>query len=210
MSKDRQSHWEHVYAENGAETVSWFEPRPTQSLTLITAAGLRLDDPIIDIGGGASRLVDELLARGYRNVSVLDVAAEPLKTAKERLGAKAPEVSWIVQDVTRWDPPPDAFALWHDRAVFHFLVDDTDRAAYLWAMSRGLRPGGHVILATFSPSGPERCSGLPVRRYGADDLKAVLGPNFEMVSSEGATHQTPNGAHQNFIWCSFRKNGRSL
>lgn len=207
MSDKRQLHWETAYAQKGEDTVSWFEQQPRQSLALIDAAGVSADDPLIDIGGGASRLVDELLARGYNRISVLDVATKPLEIAKRRLGPRASEVSWIVQDITCWNPPADGYVLWHDRAVFHFLTDDEDLAAYLRAVNRALRPHGHIVLATFALSGPERCSGLPVRRYGADDLRAVFGANFELLTSLEATHQTQSGAHQNFTWCLFRKTG---
>jgi SAM-dependent methyltransferase len=205
MSESRQAYWERVYARQGEDKVSWFEPHPAWSLALIDAAHLRKDDPIIDVGGGASRLVDELLARGYEHVSVLDIAAEPLAIAQARLGPQAAKVSWLVTDIARWVPPPGGYALWHDRAVLHFLTDDQDRAAYLQALNRGLRPGGHVVLATFAPSGPERCSGLRVRRYSAGELQALLGPSFELLSSQTAEHETPGGGSQDFTWCLFRK-----
>lgn len=203
---DVRAHWERVYEEKRPDAVSWFEESPERSLALIEASGVTRDAPIIDVGGGASRLVDALLDRGYREVSVLDVAEHSLAAARARLGDRAKDVvEWLVEDITHWVPAKDRYALWHDRAVFHFLTAEADRRAYLGALDHGLRPGGHLVLATFAPSGPERCSGLPVQRYGADELKAVLGPGFELLSSDVATHLTPNGARQDFTWCVFRK-----
>lgn len=164
MAETRRSHWETVYGEKRVDGVSWFEAKPARSLALIDSLDVALDDAIIDVGGGASLLVDELLRRGFRDLSVLDIAINPLAVARARLGTRAAEVSWLVEDVTLWQPPRDRYALWHDRAVFHFLIEAADRQAYMRAVTRGLRPGGHLILATFAPSGPERCSGLPVQR----------------------------------------------
>lgn len=205
MPDPRQTHWEQAYTARGEQSLSWFEEHPTRSLALLDEAGVGPGDPVIDVGGGASRLVDALLERGHRSVTVLDVAAAPLELAKARLGPRASGVGWLVRDVTRWTPPPHAFALWHDRAVFHFLVGATDRAAYLRALDAALRPGGHAILATFAPSGPERCSGLPVQRYSAVELADALGPGFQLLRTEPATHRTPGGSDQDFTWCLFRK-----
>lgn len=202
---DVRAHWERVYEEKRPNAVSWFEESPQRSLALIEASGVARDEPIIDVGGGASGLVVALLARDYRRVSVLDIAEGALAVARARLGPRAKDVEWLVEDITRWVPAKDRYALWHDRAVFHFLTAEADRRAYLAALDRGLRPGGHLVLATFAPTGPERCSGLPVRRYGADELKAVLGPGFALLSSEVATHLTPDGGRQDFSWRLFRK-----
>jgi 2-polyprenyl-3-methyl-5-hydroxy-6-metoxy-1,4-benzoquinol methylase len=174
---------------------------------MIDAAGVSLDDPIIDVGAGASRLVDQLVGRGHRRVSALDISAHPLELVRKRLGDVGADVEWIAEDITDWSPRSGAYQLWHDRAVFHFLTDDLDRAGYLGALNQGLRPGGWLILAPFGPSGPERCSGLTVRRYSADDLQTVLGAEYQLVESQEEEHATPGGASQNFIWCLFRRAG---
>lgn len=183
----------------------WFQDDPTPSLDMIHQTGLGTGDPIVDIGGGASMLIDRLLDAGYSAVTVLDIAQAGLAVAQQRLGARAVSVTWIAQDVTAWQPPQDAFSIWHDRAVFHFLVDEADRLSYRRALDRGVRAGGFVILASFALSGPERCSGLPVRRYSADMLQAELGPVYHLIDQQPQTHVTPTGNHQDFIWCLFRK-----
>ncbi|MFC5505047.1 class I SAM-dependent methyltransferase [Bosea massiliensis] len=172
---------------------------------MIAQTGLSTDDPIVDIGGGASVLIDRLLDRGHSAVTVLDIADAGLAVARKRLGERAALVSWIAQDVTAWQPPKDAFSIWHDRAVFHFLVEDADRVAYVRTLDRGVSVGGYVILAPFALSGPERCSGLPVRRYSAELLQAELGPRYRLIDQKLQTHVTPVGNRQDFIWCLFRK-----
>ncbi|OYW58776.1 MAG: SAM-dependent methyltransferase [Bosea sp. 12-68-7] len=208
MTSPRRSHWDDVYTTKPADTVSWFQDDPTPSLDMIAQTGLGIGDPIVDIGGGASVLIDRLLDRGHSAVTVLDIAEAGLAVARTRLGERAGRVTWISQDVTAWQPPQDAFALWHDRAVFHFLVEAADRAAYVRALDCGLRPGGFVILAPFSLTGPERCSGLPVRRSSAAMLQAELGADYALVNEQPQTHLTPAGNRQDFIWCLFRKSAR--
>jgi ubiquinone/menaquinone biosynthesis C-methylase UbiE len=205
MPDDRRAHWDRVYTTKRADEVSWFQAEPTPSLAMIAAAGLGPDDPIIDVGGGASVLVDRLLDDGYRNLTVLDVSEAALAAARARLGARATQVAWIAADVATWQPPADAFALWHDRAVFHFLTAAADRAGYLGALARGLRPGGHLVLATFALSGPEKCSGLPVQRYSGETLQAALGPRYRLLREAAQPHVTPAGNRQDFTWCLFRK-----
>ena len=165
-----QDHWDAVYSNRAITDVSWYEPHPEKSLELIRRAGIKLTDPIIDVGGGASLLVDDLLEAGYCDVTVLDVSAAVLDKLRERLGAKAPRVTLLHHDVTAFEPEK-RYALWHDRAAFHFLVERADRELYLDALRRALRPDGHLVIATFGPSGPERCSGLPTpartRREGS-------------------------------------------
>ncbi|MBI1198958.1 MAG: methyltransferase domain-containing protein [Phenylobacterium sp.] len=200
-----QEHWEQVYGSKAAETVSWFQAEPSPSLAIIAAAGANPEGAIIDVGAGASALVDHLLDRGFRHVSVLDVSSQALAEVKARLGERAALVNWLVEDITTWRPPAAAFDLWHDRAVFHFLIDAADRQAYLRTLERALRPGGHVILATFALDGPERCSGLPVQRYSPQMLAAILGPRFALIDARPETHLTPGGASQSFVWCLFRK-----
>ncbi|MBX9873444.1 MAG: class I SAM-dependent methyltransferase [Bosea sp.] len=205
MTSLRRSHWDDVYTTKPADTVSWFQDDPTPSLDMIARTGLEVGEAIVDIGGGASVLIDRLLDTGHSAVTVLDIAQAGLAVAQQRLGERAGRVSWIAQDVTTWQPPRDAFSIWHDRAVFHFLVEEPDRTAYMRALDRGVRAGGFVILAPFALSGPERCSGLPVRRYSADMLQAELGPGYNLIGQQPQTHVTPAGNRQDFIWCLFKK-----
>jgi ubiquinone/menaquinone biosynthesis C-methylase UbiE len=205
MTDTTQAHWQQVHAAKPADTVSWFQSEPTPSLAMITATGLGPEAAVIDVGGGASCLVDRLLDRGIRRITVLDVSNEALDIARARLGDRAGLVAWQVADITAWTPPPAAFDLWHDRAVLHFLVRGVDRRAYVRAMSRGLKPGGYAILAPFSLTGPERCSGLLVQRYSPEILRALVGPGFELIEARPETHRTPGGAAQDFVWCLFRK-----
>jgi SAM-dependent methyltransferase len=201
---ERRSHWDNVYTIKSDREVSWFEESPALSLELIHATGIKPSVPVIDIGGGASRLVDALLDEGFENVSVLDVSEQALATSKARLGARAGKVHWIASDVTTWEPP-QIYDLWHDRAAFHFLTDPKDRAAYADRVLRAVRPGGHVIIGTFAPDGPERCSGLPVVRHDGASLGLVLGPSFKLVESRSHAHATPWGAIQRFQFSRFRR-----
>ena len=175
---DRQCHWQNVYQTKGEREVSWFQETPTISLDLIRATGVGADAPIIDIGGGASRVADALLADGFRSITVLDVSETALATARNRLGPRAEHVLWIIADVTAWRPDK-GYDLWHDRAAFHFLIEPSDRAAYAGRVREAVRPGGHVIIGTFAPDGPERCSGLPVVRHDGTSIGEVLGPSFK-------------------------------
>jgi ubiquinone/menaquinone biosynthesis C-methylase UbiE len=204
MSPQR-GHWDDVYTTKAADTVSWFQDDPTPSLDMIARTGVGKSEAIIDVGGGASVLIDRLLDLGHSNVSVLDIAPAGLAVAQKRLGERAGRVSWIAQDVTAWQPPQDAVSIWHDRAVFHFLVDEGDRLAYVRALDRGLRTGGFVVLAPFALGGPARCSGLLVRRYSAEMLQVELGTGYDLVDQQPQTHVTPAGNRQDFIWCLFKK-----
>lgn len=204
-SSPGRAHWDDVYTTKPADTVSWFQDDPTPSLDMIARTDIGADEAIIDVGGGASSLVDRLLDRGHLKLSVLDIAKSGLAVAQERLGERAGRVSWIARDVTAWLPPQDAFAIWHDRAVFHFLVDEADRKAYRRTLDRGLRAGGFAILAPFALDGPERCSGLPVRRYSTEMLQAELGPGYRLVDERAQMHLTPAGNQQAFLWCLFEK-----
>ena len=205
MPDPTQDHWEQAYAAKAPQAVSWFQREPTQSLRMIAESGLGADASIIDVGAGASNLADHLLALGFRQITVLDISALALAVAKSRLGAHAASVRLELADITVWRPPASAFDLWHDRAVFHFLVGDSDRQAYLGALNHGVKPGGWVVLATFAPTGPERCSGLPVQRYSACALQAALGAGFALMDTASETHVTPGGAPQDFTWCLFHK-----
>ena len=202
---DRQTHWQDVYGVKSETEVSWFQQQPSLSLELIKTAGCGRHDPIIDIGGGASRLVDALLDAGYDAITVLDLSAKALDAAKARLGAWAKQVTWVVADVTRWEPPQQ-YALWHDRAAFHFLTEAADRAAYVDRLSRALRPADQAIIGTFALDGPTQCSGLPVVRYDAASLRQTLGPAFELLETRAHDHRTPWGGIQKFQFSRFCKN----
>lgn len=201
---NRQAHWQRVYKERGENQVSWFQERPTISLELIEAAGLDRSSAIIEIGGGASRLVDVLGETGYRDLTVLDVSESAVSIAKMRLGERAAMVKWIVADVTQWQPTR-SYNLWHDRAAFHFLTDESDRSAYIDRLTKAVRPRGHAIIGTFALDGPERCSGLPVVRYDATQLSATLTTAFALVDMRRDDHKTPWGAIQHFQFSVFRR-----
>ena len=203
-SVERQTHWENVYRTKGERDVSWFQESPQVSLDLIRAAGVDIDASIIDIGGGASRLVDALLDEGFKAVTVLDLSKNALATARTRLGTRSAKVNWVTADVTTWEPT-QTYDLWHDRAAFHFLTEPEDRAAYAERVFRAVRPGGFVIIGTFAPDGPERCSGLPVARHDALSLVKILGPSYELVESRSHAHQTPMGVIQRFQFSRFRR-----
>lgn len=203
---DRSTHWDHVYATKGEAEVSWYQDSPAISLAMIRAACSDRDTAIIDIGGGASRLVDALLRDGYRDVAVLDLSANALEAAKKRLGQAASTVDWIVADATTWRPAR-TYDVWHDRAAFHFLTDPRDRAAYVERLRSAVKPGGHVIIATFAPDGPEKCSGLPVQRHDSASLAAELGPEFELVETRRETHHTPWNSTQAFQFSRFKRRG---
>jgi 2-polyprenyl-3-methyl-5-hydroxy-6-metoxy-1,4-benzoquinol methylase len=200
----RQAHWQNVYTTRGEREVSWFQERPDLSLELIRAAGATPRSSVVDVGGGASRLVDALLADGFDRVTVLDVSEAALATVKRRLGSAADKVTWIVSDITTWEPA-ERYDLWHDRAVLHFLTDASDRAAYVARLTKALRPGGHAIIGTFALDGPERCSGLPVVRYDAAKLTDLLGPEFALVETRAHAHPTPMGSVQRFQFSLFRR-----
>lgn len=200
----REAHWQGVYTTKGEHDVSWFEESPTVSLDLIRATGTGVGASVIDIGGGASRLVDSLLDLGYEAVTVLDLSAQALDTAKARLGSRAARVQWVVADVTTWQPS-QSYDVWHDRAAFHFLTDPKDRAAYAERVRQAVRPGGHVIIGTFALDGPERCSGLPIVRHDAASIGEVLGRPFELVESRRHDHLTPMGTVQRFQFSRFRR-----
>lgn len=197
------THWQTVWTTKPADEVSWYQDDPAPSLAMIAAAGLRKDAAIIDVGGGASTLVDRLLERGYVHVAVLDIAEAALRQAAERLGPMGDDATWIEADVLDWRPVPGLFDLWHDRAVLHFLTEPADRARYVEVMKAALGPGATVILAAFAPDGPEKCSGLPVRRHDSASLAALLGPEFRRVEEARQEHVTPGGNVQKFQWARF-------
>jgi len=203
ITTDRQAHWENVYTTKGEAEVSWFQETPAPSLELLEIIGANRSSAIIDIGGGASRLVDSLVAQGYEDICVLDLSAAALASARSRIGDKANQVKWIAADVTKWEPS-QTYDVWHDRAAFHFLTDPSDQIAYVERLRHALRHGGHVIIGTFAPDGPEKCSGLPVARHNAESLGALLGPDFMLVDNRRHEHSTPWAATQRFQFSTFR------
>jgi SAM-dependent methyltransferase len=203
QNDQRQQHWQNVYQSKGEHDVSWFQDTPTPSLELMDEIGVTPAASVIDIGGGASRLVDGLIARGHHDVTVLDLSDAALAAAKARLGDRASRARWIVADITQWEPDA-AYDVWHDRAAFHFLTEDADRAAYIARLRRGLRIGGHAIIATFAFDGPDRCSGLPVVRYSPHSLRQTLGSDFTLITSRNDSHATPWGSTQSFQFSALR------
>jgi SAM-dependent methyltransferase len=201
---NESKHWDRVYEGREPDQVSWYRPHLEHSLSLIDQARLPADAAIIDVGGGASTLVDDLLDRGHTRITVLDISTKAMATARERLGARAAAVSWLAGDITRVELPVHEFSFWHDRAVFHFLREEEGRARYVAAVRRALQPGGHVVVATFGPSAPEMCSGLPVVRYTAEGIHQQFGEQFKKVGSETEIHHTPWGSEQEFVYCYCR------
>jgi SAM-dependent methyltransferase len=208
---NHQSHWDRVYATKRPETLSWYQPHLETSLALIESVASELSTPIIDVGGGASTLVDDLLLRGYENVTVLDISRAALQVARRRLGPDARRARWIVADILTARLKPGAYEIWHDRAVFHFLTRPAARAAYLRQLVRAIRPGGHVIVSTFGPAGPTTCSGLDVKRYDEKMLQEEFGEQFELIEGSRALHHTPSGITQEYLNCCLRRcrNGTS-
>jgi trans-aconitate methyltransferase len=201
---DRQTHWENVYISKAEDQLSWFEPTSALSLELIELVAADTSSGIVDIGGGASRLADCLVERGYQDLTVLDLSAAALARSRARIGEKAHAITWITADVTAWEPPR-TYDVWHDRAAFHFLTRQHEQSAYVERLRRALSPRGHAIIATFAPDGPERCSGLVVSRYDAAALAAILGNGFELVDNRRHEHVTPWGAIQKFQFSTFRR-----
>ena len=199
---DTQRHWEQVYATRPSDEVSWYQPRPERSLQLIRDAGVTVETPIIDVGGGASTLVDHLLDEGYRDITVLDIAASAFGHSRARLGPRVDDVEWIIGDVTRFKAQR-SYGLWHDRAVLHFLTAADDRDRYVQVLEQALAPRAHLVLSTFGPQGPLKCSGLDVRRYDVEMVTELLGDLFELRSDTLETHSTPSGSTQQFLYTSW-------
>ena len=196
-----KEHWEKVYATKSPTQVSWYAPHLARSLALGERYAPDRAARIIDVGGGASTLVDDLVDRGYRELTVLDLSPTALDEAKRRLGPRAESVHWLAADATTVDLPEGAYDLWHDRAVFHFLTDPAARARYVATVRRAVRPGGHVVVATFGPAGPERCSGLEVVRYDAEGIHGEFGATFDKIEQSVEVHATPWGSEQQFVYC---------
>jgi len=198
---DAKRHWENVYATKAPDAVSWYRPHLETSLALIERAANARTAAIIDVGGGESTLVDDLLLRGYQNITVLDVSQTAIDVTKRRLGSAAEQVRWLVGDITEIELEQGAYDVWHDRAVFHFLIETEHRNAYVRQVARSVRPGGHVIVSTFGPEGPAKCSGLDVMRYDAGSLHEEFGARFRLVESSKELHRTPFGTTQQFLYC---------
>jgi 2-polyprenyl-3-methyl-5-hydroxy-6-metoxy-1,4-benzoquinol methylase len=198
---DTKTHWEKIYGTKAPETVSWYRPHLETSLTLIERAARDKLASIIDVGGGESTLVDDLLVRGYQNLAVLDISQTAVNVTRKRLGLAADQVHWLVTDVTVARLERGAYDVWHDRAVFHFLTATEQRVAYVRNVAHAVRPGGHVIVSTFGPEGPDKCSGLDVVRYDAESLHEQFGTRFHLVESSRELHLTPFGTTQQFLYC---------
>jgi SAM-dependent methyltransferase len=202
---DRQAHWEKVYQTKAADSVSWYRQHLDVSLELLEQGGLSRTSQLIDIGGGASTLVDDLLERGMKGVTVLDISAAALAVPQARLGARASAVNWIVADVLQAELPEAAFDFWHDRAVFHFLTDPVDARTYAQKAGRAVKSGGYALIAGFAPDGPERCSGLPVARRSADDIARIFAPAFSLQQARAERHLTPAGTAQSFAYALLKR-----
>ena len=201
---NREKHWDRIYRAKAPTEVSWYQPEARLSLELIRRIAPELDASVLDVGGGASTLADGLLSAGYRDVTVLDLAPAALARAQERLGERATQVRWVVADVLDAPLPAASCAVWHDRAVFHFLTDVRDRARYVAQAQRIVRPGGHIIVASFGPEGPSQCSGLEVVRYSPEALHTEFGAAFRLLDSAREDHRTPGGSVQAFVYCLCR------
>jgi predicted TPR repeat methyltransferase len=201
-SDQLQRHWDKAYEDSGVTGVSWYQPKPSRSIEMIERLDIERDAAVVDVGAGASVLVDELLARGFEDLTVLDISATALSAVESRIGKHAP-VTLLHEDVLSW-APDRRFDLWHDRAVFHFLVDEDDRAAYMTTLRSALSPFGAVVIGTFSVDGPEYCSGLPVARYSPDQLSRFLGPDFRVVEQSREEQVTPGGSTRPYTWVAAR------
>jgi 2-polyprenyl-3-methyl-5-hydroxy-6-metoxy-1,4-benzoquinol methylase len=200
-----KKHWDSVYESKPAEAVSWYAPHLRESLRYITQAAASKDVAIIDVGGGESTLVDDLVNDGYSNISILDISATALEVTKRRLGATGAHVTWIAADILEVELPVGAYDIWHDRAVFHFLINDDQRRRYVAQVLKALKPGGFAIVGTFGPEGPEKCSGLQVSRYAPSELHGTFGAPFELLDSSVEQHTTPWGSPQQFVYCYCRR-----
>lgn len=201
---DEKKHWERVHSSKAPDEFSWYRPRLKRSLAFVEEIALGRDASIIDVGGGASTLADDLLDKGYRDITVLDISSTAIGRARERLGARADRVTWLVGDITDIELPQERYDFWHDRAVFHFLTAPKARQQYVAAVQRALKINGYIVVATFGPSGPEKCSGLEVVRYSADALHGEFGGNFKKIGSDTESHTTPWGTEQEFVYCFCR------
>jgi len=202
--KDRKTHWETIYQTKNLSDVSWYQSKPITSLKFISELDLKKDAKIIDIGAGESYLADYLLADGFSDLTILDISEEALDHTRLRFGKKAENLKWITADISNFIPE-EKYDLWHDRAAFHFLTEETQIQNYLKTLENSINPGGFVIMGTFSEKGPIKCSGLEIRQYSIAEISDLLAENFQKLSCENIDHITPSGAVQNFTFCSFQK-----
>jgi len=202
---ERKAHWEQVYSTRMAEKLGWYKPRLDTPLSWLEELNLDKASPIIDVGGGASTFVDDLVDAGYDSITVFDIAEHAIETSKKRLGRQSEMVMWLSGDVTSYSLPPNRFALWHDRAVLHFLTEPEQSNAYHANLLQSLQPGGYVIVGVFAPDAPPKCSGLPVKRYDADGLAEFLGAEFELLQQLNEMHVTPGGVEQMYQYCLFQR-----
>jgi len=202
---NQKDHWQHVYSSKQTENLGWYKPHLVTSLSWIKALNLAPEDPLIDIGGGSSTLVDDLLEMGYRSVTVLDISDNAASVTRQRLAKKAEQVTWLEGDITSIDLPAHGYELWHDRAAFHFLTGHKQQRLYRDNLLKALKPGGHLIIGSFAPEAPAMCSGLPVQRYSPELLENTLGEEFQLVRQQKELHVTPGGVKQMYLYCQFRK-----
>jgi len=202
---NQENHWEQVYSTRQTERLGWYKSCLRISLSWIEALDLVADAPIIDVGGGVSTLVDDLLSDGYKSITVLDISEAALSSVRERLGKSAEQITWLNGDITSVDLPTNHYELWHDRAVFHFLTEIDQQRKYRDNLLSALKPGGHLIMSTFAPEAPPKCSGLPVQRYSQEQLEDMLGAKFKLMHSREERHVTPGGVEQMYICCNFRR-----
>jgi SAM-dependent methyltransferase len=203
---DRSTHWESVYTRKSPSAVSWYRDHLETSLSLLERAGLSTSSRVIDVGGGASTLVDDLLDRGVTAVTILDISTAALAVAQSRLADRANGVSWMVGDVLKSTFPDGAYTHWHDRAVMHFLTAENDVRSYAEQVARAVAIGGHAIIGGFAPDGPEQCSGLAVARRSPGDVAKILGARFALIATAGEIHRTPSGTDQSFAYAVLRRN----
>ncbi len=201
----KKKHWQRIYSSGSTDRVGWYTPHLKTSISWINDLDLAADDPVIDIGGGASTLVDDLLDTGHSDISVLDLSARAMSIVKERLGNRASSVSWFQGDVTKTELPSRHFGLWHDRAVFHFLVEPGQRQQYRDKLLDALKAGGYFIIGTFDQDAPPQCSGLPVQRYSVEMLRSVFGEEFKLQRQHKEIHHTPSGVEQSYLYCLFQR-----
>ena len=200
-----KTHWDSVYRTKAADAVSWYAPHLRESLRYVRQAASGKNAAIIDVGGGESTLVDDLLAAGYRDITVLDISATAIDVARRRLGSSGESVKWRVADILEVELAPARYDIWHDRAVYHFLTNDEQRQRYVEQVLVGLKPGGFAIVGTFGPEGPQTCSGLPVARYSPSELHRTFGAPFQLLDSSFEQHATPSGSRQQFVYCFCRR-----
>jgi len=198
---DKHQHWDRIYGTKAPTEVSWFRPHLETSLALIERVAADRAASIIDVGGGESTLVDDLVAAGYGNITVMDISSTAIEHTRKRLGSAAQKVKWLVADITEAELPAHTYDVWHDRAVFHFLTEPAQRLAYVQRVASAVKPGGHVIVGTFGPEGPVKCSGLDVVRYDSGSLHAEFGARFRLMESSKELHNTPFGTTQQFLYC---------